>query len=165
MQITVTVTGLDDAQARLGALGDSLHDFTGALTSLGTALLRYYSETVFVTSGEALGSSWRALKDTTVKEKIRKWPGRGILQRSGAMQEGFYNDITPVSLFISNHVKYFEYNQLGTGEKGDGVVPGVGRGKNLPARPMLGVNSAVESLVTQVIEADVRAKIDSTMGA
>lgn len=162
--ITVTVTGLDEAKAKTAALGERLSDFTEALTSLGTAMIKFYSDSVFNTSGEALGSPWRALTDKTVLEKDKKWPGRGILQRTGALQQGFYNDITPMSLFISNNTKtangadLFAIHQLGTSS-------GSGRGHNIPARPMIGVNPVIESLIQTVIEADVRAKIDSTMGS
>ena len=91
-------------------------------------MLRYYSDTVFTSSGQALGLPWVQLKQGTIDEKTKNWPGRGILQRSGALQGGFTDDITPVSLYISNTVPYFKYNQLGTGYKGLGGK-GVGRGR------------------------------------
>lgn len=155
MQVIVKVTGLDNVQSRLSKLGDSLHDFTAALTELGKSLIMFYSETVFVSEGQALGSRWTPLTDKTDAYKNRLWPGRGILQRSGALQHGFTSDVTPDTLFITNSVPYFPYHQLGT-------ATGPGRGHNIPARPMLGVNSTVEGMIRTVLTADIQAKIEST---
>jgi len=153
MQISVTVTNLDKVDERLSKLGASLHDFTGAMETLGAKLIQFYSNTVFVSGGTALGKRWKALASSTVSEKEKMWPGRGILERTGALSHGFYSDITPTSLYISNKVPYFPYHQLGTSE-------GRGRGHNIPARPMLGTGARVESMIKTVIEADVRDKIN-----
>ena len=155
MQVTITVTGLDNVESRLSKLGSSLHDFTAALETLGRSLILFYSDTVFNSTGQALGSRWEPLKQSTRDYKDKHWEGRGILVRSGALQHGFESTVTPDTLMITNRVPYFPYHQLGTSE-------GSGRGHNIPARPMLGVNSRVESMIKTVLQADIKAKIEST---
>lgn len=155
MQITVTVTGLDRVNERLGALSASLHDFTAALEMLGKQLILFYGNTVFVSQGQALGERWAPLKVSTQAYKATHWPGRGPLVRTGALQQSFESTVTPDSLFITNSAPYFPYQQQGTTE-------GPGRGHNIPARPMLGVNVTVESMIKSVLEQDIRAKIAGT---
>lgn len=155
MQVVIKVTGLDNVQSRLTKLGTSLHDFTAALETLGKSLILFYSDTVFTSEGQALGSRWTPLTNKTEDYKRDRWPGRGILQRSGALQHGFYSEVSPDTLFVSNNVPYFSYHQLGT-------ATGSGRGHNIPRRPMLGINSRVERMIKTVLQADIKAKIEST---
>lgn len=155
MQITVTVTGLDRVNERLSQLSASLHDFTAALETLGKQLILFYSNNVFISQGQALGSRWTPLKASTQAYKATHWPGRGPLIRTGAMQQSFESTVTPDSLFITNTAPYFPYQQQGTTE-------GPGHGHNIPARQMLGVNTTVESMIKAVLEADIRSKIAGT---
>lgn len=177
MQITVTITGLDRVEERLSALGDSLHDFSDTLKGLGKALILFYGDTVFVSRGQALGSTWAPLSTTYDAWKAKNYEGRGILERTGIMRESFYSEVTPATLFVGNSAPYFSYHQNGTGAGGAdqaqiafgramlGIGGGtrVGRGNNLPARPMIGVNSRVESLINVAVKADIKAKIESIM--
>lgn len=133
-------------------------------------MLLYFSETVFLDEGEVLnGSAWVPLRPTTVNEKDDAGYGnKGILERTGTLKGSFYDEVTPNSLFLSNKARtpddkfsLFEIHQLGTGDKGSAIVPPdhPGRGKNIPPRPMLGINKPLESLIQAVIKADVDAKI------
>lgn len=163
-EITVHITGLDNARARFAKLGASLYDFSGAFTGLAEKLILFYGDTVINNEGTPLTDTrWPALKASTVAYKTKHWPGRGPEVRSGFMQQSFYPVITPESLFIGNKAPYFKWQQQGTT---DGVVDSPpshpGRGRNLPARPMIGINTEVEEEVKLSIEADVRAKIDAS---
>lgn len=155
MQVVVTVTGIQDANERLSALGASLHDFSGALATLGRQLILFYGDSVINSQGTALGKRWTPLAASTQAYKSAHWPGRGPLVRTGAMQQSFYADSTATTLFVGNKAPYFPYHQLGTSS-------GSGRGHNIPARPMIGVNARVETMIKTVLEADVRAKIAGT---
>jgi phage gpG-like protein len=70
----------------------------------------------------------------------------------------FYSEADPMSVFISNNARtprganLFAIHQLGTGS-------GSGRGHNIPARPMMGINEPVKSIIAQIIETDLRSKI------
>lgn len=151
--MSVTITGLTETQARLAKLSASFKDFTGALTTLAAQLLHFYEDTVFENVGAPLFGTWAPLAPGTVAYKEKYWPGRDILQRTGDLQHGFKDDVTPDTLLIINEVSYFPFQQLGT-------AAGPGRGHNIPARRMLGVNETVEEMVKIVIEEDIRVKID-----
>lgn len=158
LHITVRVVNLDATADKLKILRSKFNDFSAALTTLSGMLIKFYGDTNFISSGSALGESWDPLKSNTIREKTRQWPGRGILERSGDLKEGFEGDVSPMMLQITNPVDYFLFHQLGT-------ASGPGRGHNIPARKMLGVNDTVEDMAREVIEADVREKIDTTMEA
>ena len=169
MQMTVHITNLDRTEERLSALGASLTDFQEALTGLGESLKLFYGDTVFGSQGQALGHAWTPLSATYDQWKAKHYPGRGILEQTGTMRKSFYAKATPMTLFVGNSDVKFPWHQLGTGYGGGatfGIGNGggarIGRGRNLPARPMIGVNSKVESMVVSAIEADVKAKIAST---
>lgn len=155
MQVTITVTGLDRVQERLTKLGASLHDFTAALETLGKQLILFYSNNVFISQGQAIGQTWKPLATSTQVYKSKHYPGTGPLVRTGALQHSFESTVTPSTLFITNTAPYFPYQQQGTTE-------GPGRGHNIPARQMLGVNTTVESMVKAVLETDIKAKIAGT---
>lgn len=156
MQVVISITGVSETEARLSTLGDSLKDFTAALTVLGESLKLFFGDTNFNDEGRDL-YPWAELQESTVAEKDKDWPGRGILQRSGELQSSFYDEVSPLSLYVSNNSDHFLYHQLGTSD-------GRGRGHNIPARPMVGVNDTVEEMIKTVIEDEVKAKIDIANG-
>lgn len=172
MQVTVTVTGLDEAIAKNNALADLLHDWTEALTGLGKTLTDYFGSAPWVTDGAVFGERWRALRDTTIREKTRKMSasatgiggGAQPLIQTGAMKAGFRFEASPNRLFIDNKMPYWKFHQTGTGAKGDGPVPGVGRGRNLPERMTAGVNEPVKALIQAAIGEAVQGKIKEAMG-
>ena len=163
MQITISVTGLDAAQARMVALQEGFGNFSGAFGILGEQLKMFYGQTVFNSQGTALGSRWASLSEPYASRKAVKWPGAGMLVQSGTMQQGFYDRITPNSLFIGNDTmtpngkwNLFAIHQLGTKRAGRG------RNTTIPARPMVGYNDAVETMIKTVFAADIAAKIEGT---
>lgn len=176
MQVVVTVTGLDRAEERLTALGNSLHDFSEVFEGLGKSLILFYGDTVFNSEGQALGETWTPLSDNYAAWKSKHWPGRGMLEQTGEMRRSFTSDVTPDSLFVSNDDPIFTFHQQGTGANRQSSstmsflgglarsfsIGGMGRGRNLPARPMIGVNATVEGFIRTAIEGGVKAKIEST---
>lgn len=159
--VTVRITGLDATQAKLTKLAESFRDFETTFVSLAAKMMAYYRDTNFNSEGLPLiGQRWAPLKQSTENEKNRLWPGRGILERTGTMRDSFRSDTSPIMLFISNSSDYFVYHQLGTGYKGFGGA-GVGRGNNLPARKMLGINPSIELMIREEFEVAVREKISA----
>lgn len=176
MQITVTVTGLDETKTGFDVLAAQLNDFTDAFIVLGEALAGvdgYFREAPFITQGDIFGERWRALKTSTIREKTRHAGSMmaGVspsmpLVGTGKLRQGFKYAAGPMSLFIDNSVDYWKYHQTGTGEMGDGPVPGVGRGKNLPKRMTLGIDDIVESMIANTLQNAVDYKIkDSFSGS
>jgi phage gpG-like protein len=177
--LTVHITNLRGTEERLERIKLALKDMTLVMESLAAKLVLFYGDTVFASEGQALnGERWQELAPSTKAEKSRDWPGRGILEREGTMRRSYTSDITPTSLFITNSDPKFLFHQLGTG-LGGGRSPfenklgslaraysigGMGRGRNIPARRMIGLNQNIESMIRKEVELEVRGKIDATKG-
>lgn len=171
LQVTVAVTGLDEAIVKNQALMATLHEWTEAMTGIGTALTQYYGNAPFVTDGAVFGQTWKALRASTIRGKSNHMktmvvggsPGQPLV-RSGTMRKSFRFRPTPNSVYIDNAMPYWRYHQTGTGEKGDGAVPGVGRGMNLPQRQTIGLNDTVRGMIQSIIGTAVEAKIKEAIG-
>lgn len=169
MQITVTVTGLDEAIAKNQDLMTSLRDFREAMIGLGAALTEYYEQAPFITNGDVFGHTWAALKQTTANEKIRNMRKMAIngqsqiLVRTGTMRRSFRAAPDTMSVYVDNSVKYWKYHQTGTGLRGFGGS-GVGRGNNLPQRQTVAVDEEVKAIVQKIIQTEVETKIKAVMG-
>jgi phage gpG-like protein len=156
--ITVHVTNLKESSEKLTKLAMSMHNFAPAMVEIGKALEHYFSTDVFESEGGALGSRWKALSEPYGTVKRRTYDGRLILEKKGNLRKSFYSEADPMSVFISNNARtprganLFAIHQLGTGS-------GSGRGHNIPARPMMGINEPVKSIIAQIIETDLRSKI------
>ena len=157
--ITVQVTNLHETNDKLTKLALSMHNFESAMVEVGKALEHYFGTDVFESEGGALGSRWKALSEPYGSVKRRTYDGRLILEKTGHLRKSWYSEADPMSVFISNNARtpkganLFAIHQLGTGS-------GTGRGHNIPARPMMGINEPVKSIIGQIIEADIRSKID-----
>ena len=152
--VRIEVTNLVATGEKLQAVKVALADMTDAMASLAARLIPFYEDSVFESRGEVIDEPWEPLKQRTIDEKNKNWPGRGMLVRTGEMQRGFTSEITPISLIITNRVPHFRWQQEGT-------TPGKGRGHNIPARKMLVINSTVEGYIVEELTASVRAKIDA----
>jgi phage gpG-like protein len=158
--ITVTVTNLKETEAGLKALEVKMHDFGTAMVAIGHALSDYFSNDVFESEGGALGKRWVSLSPKYEEWKRSHYDGRLILEQTGTMRKSFTSEPDLTSVFVTNKAttrsgkSLFAIHQLGTSG-------GAGRGHNIPARPMIGINEGVRSIIAQIIDADIKAKIES----
>lgn len=147
MNLTVKITGSKEELARFKKLGDKLTDFSSAMKDVSRELKHYYEYNVFESQGAVYGKKWAALSPVYKERKGRTHPGAYILVASGAMRGNFQGISTRNSATISNPTSYFGYLQTGT--------------RRMPARPMLGINKEVETLVHDIIQEDVHKKLEA----
>lgn len=168
LHVTVVISGTKEEQAKFKKLGSKLTDFSTAFKSMGDELKNYYGNTMFNSEGGAGGTKWQDLSPVYKARKGKLYPNKGILTATGTMRKSFRATVTPNSLTIDNTDKKFAWHQNGTGY-GGGAVFGIGRGgsahigrgRNLPARPMLVTNEDVKGIVKRVIEDDINQKLES----
>lgn len=73
-------------------------------------------KTNFPQEGKRLNEPWKALKASTIKERIRLGFGAGpILVRTGTLMGGFQQEVQRFQVRIFNPVEYFKYHQRGGG--------------------------------------------------
>ena len=86
---------------------------------------------------------WAPLNPLYAARKAKKWPGRGILEASGAMRRGFEYYATPQTLKIRNAARWWWIvHQKGTTNL-------FGRGIRLPARVMVIMQRADKGVFTR----------------
>lgn len=180
LQITLKLTGDQEELQRLQALGKSLTDFTPLMQRIGQALTFYYSHQVFDSQGSVYGEAWAPLSVVSlymrgathtqltgsqasfVQFLHNKRGQEGTLRNLGVgasmrtplvtghpdgMQFSFYANATSNSVTIGNTKPYFKYHQS--------TAPR----KHLPRRQMLGINEDVISIVRQLAQAELGAKV------
>lgn len=151
LQVSVRITGTQATIDKLRRLDASLLNFSSAMNEIGTDLKGYFSGQVFASQGGALGVKWPTLAASTVLYKRKHYPQYATtpLIRTGAMQKSFYSKSTSTSVTVGNNVPgdYFKYHQLGT--------------SRMPRRQMIGISDDVQTIVRNVIQADISKKLES----
>jgi len=178
-EMSMTLPMLDDAMTRLG--GDV--DLSGAIKGVRQLLI---SDTLSNFEAQATpdGEPWAPLKKPRrrkrdlVRGKKRGRPKKGrdvILQDSGLLRtsvtasgaSGNVDVETPHSLEWGTVIAYGDYHQSGTMDyHGLGYQPGHTEGlKGIPARPFLGINTALEEKITDLVGGFVERTIAARLGA
>lgn len=176
--VTVKISGTAEELQRLRKLGDKLNDFSDVYKPLGAELKQYYGGTngvpgnVFASQGGALGKVWAALSPVYKSWKGKHYPNKGTLQASGKLMQSFRATNTRTTLTIDNTDPKFIFHQLGTGIGSNRsklsllgglarayTIGGMGRGRGIPARPMLAITPEVETMVKNAIKSGVDEKL------
>jgi len=74
-------------------------------------LKNLFSNDVFETEGAAIGEHWQPLSPTYGSQKAKRYPGKGILEKTGTMRNGFLTLVRPDMAQVWNQVEYFKYHQ------------------------------------------------------
>lgn len=149
MQLNVTIKGTPEALAKLAKLGAKLRNFQPELTEVGKYLKGYYSGESFLSQGGVFNQRWEPLKDATKIQKMKKYPGKGPLERTGDMRNAFTYSALPTSLMVENTDPKFPYHQSSEPRT------------RLPRRVMIGVNDTIKTYVNGVVRQGVVRIISS----
>jgi phage gpG-like protein len=147
LKVTVTVRGDKETRSKLQRLGSKLNNMNSAMDKIGGDLKSYYGNRAFTSQGDVFGQPWRGLSSRYAVQKRKRWGNRPLLVASGAMQKSFYYKADNNSVLISNKSPYFKYHQSSAARY------------KLPRRQMMGINSAVKTIVGDIIRDDIRKKI------
>jgi phage gpG-like protein len=152
LNVDIHITGTADVIAKFKRLNLSLTDFKPIMEKVGSEVSKYYRGQVFASQGGVFGVKWPTTLAATTKYKLKHYPQYATtpLIRTGDMQNSFRFDADNNSVTISNPTPYFKYHQSSAARK-----------SNLPRRQMMGINNPVKSIVRQIIDADIKAKLRS----
>lgn len=122
---------------KLDGLLGGVKDLRKPFTEAGDDLLTFFGEDVFESQARAIGDSWRALAESTLRARAdrkghyARTPERTdkILWWTGDLKRGFRKEANQLFLRIYNDVEYFRYHQE--------------RGGSPPQRKMLAITSNV----------------------
>ena len=149
MGMVISIKGLQLTEDHLTRFVESMADMSPTMEKIGILLTKYYSGEAFVSQGQVYDKPWEPLNPSTAAYKAINWPGRQPLVRTGAMQNGFGYQVTPLSVTIRNKKEYFEYQQNGTS-------------RGIPPRMMMALNATLTAEATAIVQEDVALNIEST---
>lgn len=147
IQMSIQIKGSKQTKDKLKRLGSSLYNFKGPMGEIGEQAARYYSTQAFASQGGVFGGRWPALSPRYARVKAVLYPGRGMLIRTGKMQDSFTYTASSNQVLIGNKAPHFKYHQS--------TKP---RNK-IPRRAMMGVNDPIRKIVRGIIEADIKKKL------
>lgn len=112
--VEIVIKGDGDVLKLMGKLEHVLGHMKPVLEPVGEYLQKFYSGDVFTTEGQIIGETWAGLKESTVRQKVKKYPGRGILEASGSMMKSFDVQTTDTFMKLWNKADYAHWHQTGT---------------------------------------------------
>lgn len=153
MQTTITVNGTQQALQRIGLIKQGVLQLAAPMEQIGKLLTGFYAGEVFASRGQVIGEPWAplnakyALRKATgnTKRNIGKgaYPGRGVLVRTGAMQNSFRFESGESFARIYNTATYFKYHQLGT--------------RHIPQRVMMAIDDTRRRLIVGIIDRHIQS--------
>lgn len=105
------IEGEKQLHNRLRVAAEAVKDWTPAFKETAVQLKQVFSADVFATEGGAVDESWAPLSPAYAKRKARQYPGKGLLQATGKMQDSFMTLWKPDMAMVWNTCDYFKYHQ------------------------------------------------------
>jgi len=133
----IIISGLDKITDKLDRLQDILNDLSPEMELAGRYLIDFYEGAVWETEGSIINHPWQPLPRGTLIEKEKSYPGRGVLERTGALRYGFTLFTTSEMAMINNPIDYAKYHFYGT--------------YKMPARIFMGANDEVLTHISEMI--------------
>lgn len=115
LKATITVKGVENASGKLSALQKELQSFSKELRASGEFLVEFYGTVPFATEGQIYGERWAPLSPKYAAWKLKHFPGRGILERTGFMKSSFEFQSSDTVLKVKNTARYAQFHQEGRG--------------------------------------------------
>lgn len=111
----VRLEGIPQSKEMIELVRQAASDMRSGFRSVGEYLLHVYSVEVFESEGAIYGKRWAPLNPKYSLWKSTRYPGRGILERTGRMRRSFRAVSTRDYLTINNSVEYLRKHQNGDG--------------------------------------------------
>lgn len=112
---------------------------------MGRDLMKYFRDDVFETEGAIFGEGWKELTPEYQKRKVEKYPGRGILERTGEMRKG-YRLFTSTQMAIIRNIKdYAKIHQDGKG--------------NMPKRTLVKVDRMKKDQIGEMFKKHIQERV------
>lgn len=106
-----TIEGEKQLSRVLLTLADGVKDWTPAFQETAITLKKIFSDDVFKTQGGVIDEHWSPLSKAYAYQKAKKYPGRGILEKTGTMRDSFMTMWRPDMAAVWNEADYFKYHQ------------------------------------------------------
>lgn len=122
INLQIQTIGFKEAQGKLKVLHKSFLNWRPEFNQIGQTLKQYYEIAVFQTEGGVLGHPWARLMPEYQFYKARRYPGRGILERTGKMKKSYRHKSFDDYMVFANVAPYAIYHQKGAGSLPERLV-------------------------------------------
>jgi len=109
--IQFSIEGDKQISRTLLVMADRVKDWTPAFSESAAYMKGIFQNEVFPTQGGVIEEHWAPLSRAYAARKAKRYPGRGILQATGEMRNGFLTLWRPDMAQIWNKMEYFKYHQ------------------------------------------------------
>jgi phage gpG-like protein len=109
--ISWEIEGEKQLSRKLLLMASRVKDWTPAFEQTAYELKNLFSQDVFATEGAVINEHWAPLSKAYAYQKAKKYPGKGILEATGKMRNGFMTLWRPDMAAVWNEVEYFKYHQ------------------------------------------------------
>lgn len=109
--LSFSIEGEKQLSRRLRLTSDKVKDWEPAFKQSAEYLHDIFSDKVFASQGGVIGERWSPLSKAYAFRKNKLYPGRGILEATGTMKNGFMTLWRPDMAQVWNKVEYFKYHQ------------------------------------------------------
>jgi phage gpG-like protein len=150
LSFTVEFTGLQEVLAQLDATKDVLTDLQPEMAEIGAYLVDFFTNDVFETEGDVIGESWADLSEKYNRQKIKQYPGRGTLERTGTLRHGFQAIPEAMACVLLNPTPYGIFHELGTSK--------------MPARVFMKFDEERVSIIRDMILESVNQRVKDAIG-
>lgn len=140
MQIQWSIEGEKQISRTLTRIGNQVTNWKPAMEAAVRRLKVEASQTAFATQGASLGEPWKPLSPEYARWKEKRYPGRGILVRTGKMQRSFQTRAGPLEGEIWNPTPYFKYHQSNAARS------------RIPRRMMLYITNPVKAAIVRMFQ-------------
>lgn len=145
LKVSVTIVGDKETLKMLQDFGNSLGNWRSAFYLAGVYLVDIYTNKVFDTDGGFLGERWQDLNPVYELKKAKQYSGKGILEASGDLRQGFEKRVGDDELVIENWVPWGIFHQDGT--------------KRLPQRKLVELNDTIRGKIIDIFANELKNKI------
>lgn len=111
LKLRFQIEGVTEMSRVIRGIDDKANNLRPEFQKVGKYLKKFYSNDVFASEGGVIGEKWQGLNPQYASWKAKKYPGKGILVRTGKMKGAFEYKATKTSTTISNPTSYFKYHQ------------------------------------------------------
>lgn len=139
LNLTATLEGAKELDRTLMASVQGLKTFEKPLTQSRDHMMTEIDKS-FETEGANLGMTWAPLAPEYAERKAKLFPGKGILEATGRMRQGFVSRVTSTLAEIWNAVDYFAYHQSR------------GPRAKLPRRPMMALTEEAKRQIVRFFQ-------------
>ena len=109
--LSFSIEGEQQLMRRFKGIEKEMGDWTPAFKESIETLKDIFGNKVFETKGAVIGETWENLDPEYQRWKSMHYPGKGILEASGAMRRSFETMFKADQAAIWNTASYFAYHQ------------------------------------------------------